>query len=76
MSKWGYIMKLVDRMNMSAKNYSLKADYGFPDYSPYEYPCTNCGKQLRLYQTRVLYCTRCHKGKLHPRYNFALDRIV
>lgn len=69
-------MKHIDRVNLGIKNHSLKRDFGFPDYSPHEYPCLNCGQELKLYQVRVLYCRRCHKGKLHPRYNFTLDRII
>lgn len=41
-------------MNLGIKNHSLKTDFGFPDYSPHEYPCINCGRELKLYMKRVL----------------------
>lgn len=68
-------MKHINKVNTDIKISSLKTDFGFPDYCPHEYPCLNCGRKLRLYMKRVLYCRRCHKGKLHPRYNFVKDRI-
>ena len=68
-------MKHVQKIDTNAKFISLK-ELGFPDYSPHEYPCANCGRKLKLYQTRVLYCRRCHKGFLHPRYDYDTDRII
>lgn len=61
---------------MPVKTMSLKEDFSFPDYSPYEYQCPNCSTQMKLYKYRVLYCRRCHKGFLHPRYDFAKDTII
>lgn len=69
-------MKHIDRVNLQAKHNDLVRDFGFVDYSPREYACDNCGRKLRLVQNRVLYCRRCHKGKLHSRYDFKRDCIV
>jgi len=66
----------IDRIDLSAKNYSLVKDFNMPDYSPHEYPCQKCGRMRKLKQARVLYCQFCHDGFLHPRYNFEKDVIV
>jgi len=68
-------MKHIDRLNLSVKNMHLIEDFGMPDYSPREYPCSNCGRMLKLIKSRVLYCRRCRKGTLHPGYNFNKDAI-
>lgn len=68
-------MKHVDSMDTNPKFITLK-DLGFPDYSPSEYPCPKCGRKLKLFQARVLYCRRCHKGFLHPRYSFEKDGYI
>lgn len=69
-------MKRINRIDMAIKSTSLKDTFGFPDYSPHEYPCPKCGTQLKLKQKRVLYCKFCRKGKLHPRFNFKKDSII
>lgn len=69
-------MKLVDRINMNAKNMSLVNDFSFTNYAPNVYLCNRCQQEIKLYQARVLYCRKCHIGRLHPKYNFTLDRIV
>jgi len=70
------LVKHIDRIDLSTKNYSLVKDFKMPDYSPHEYPCQKCGTMLRLKQARVLYCRYCKIGILHPRYNFEKDVIV
>lgn len=63
------------KVDMGMKNADLVRDFLIPDYTPIEYHCTKCGTMLKLKQKRVLYCKRCRKGFLHPRYDFEKDSI-
>jgi len=69
-------MKRINRIDMPVKTMDLVKDFGITDYTAREYPCRKCGTKLKLYQKRVLYCKRCHKGFLHPRYDYKKDAII
>lgn len=71
-------MKRIQKVDVNAKIMNLVSDFGIPDYSPskYKYMCNTHDRILKLVKGRVLYCTKCRSGYLHPNYNWEKDAII